>query len=881
MIPSRPGRGRNAVGWKIPLTPEDLARTFGGEVPDRLGGFGPLQSLLSNAILRIPEVAERFTGWQRVLGGGEVASLPGRPSAGRELERWGRCYGLRTATAADLETALFVVHTYLAWLLKLMIRKLQAPLPGRELSITEATRLARTGAPDRLLEWLSLPENGPEDGIAAAAGRLAGNAPEACFDWFRWSWHPPVAALFGELLAAVDALAAPGQAAGAPPDLFQPLHRQLIPRPIRHRLGEYYTPAWLARHLLDRIAPELYRGPGGPMAAAPGAESLPLRLAPDSGSGRSWIPWRFFDPACGSGVFLLELLNSFVRQAKAAGLSGPEAWARIRQQVAGQDRQPLAVLMSRVNCLAARIQLLPSAGAAGEIPIRRGDILRPDPAGVPVSPAGYDRIVGNPPWINWEHLPPGERRAMKPLWERYGLFPHRGLDAIMGQGKKDLSQLLTYALCDRYLADGGTLGFILTRSVLKSGSAGQGFRRFSLPGPGGGGVPLRVQRVDDFSQLNLFSGGAGQAVLVVLEKGRPTEYPVPYMVWRDKPGDPATQRPNGQAAFPADLERLAMAAEPADLADSSSPWLTAPPEALPALRKVFGPSAYRAHAGVYTGGANGVFWLEAAGPPREGRQWVRNLSTSGLVPVARIEAELESALLFPLLRGPDVRRWRAAPSALILMVQDPERRRGWPEDWLRQNCPLAWHYLKRFEPQLRGRAAFRRYFAGRESTRRPEGAPFYSMFDVGPYSFSPYKVVWPGFGARRMQAAVAGRADGRPVMPNQAMHPFIAVPSEEEAHYLCAVLNAAPVGAALLGHTQVGGKSFAQPGAIARLRLPRFNHDLSAHRALADLSRRAHAAAADSPADIPALERQIDALAAALWDLTPPEHVLLARLLQP
>ncbi|RXM21989.1 hypothetical protein EO238_26175, partial [Citrobacter sp. AAK_AS5] len=71
-------------------------------MPDRLGGFGPLQSLISDAIGQIPEVAARFTGWQRVLGGGEKAPLAGRPLQERDLARWGRCYGLRTATAADL-----------------------------------------------------------------------------------------------------------------------------------------------------------------------------------------------------------------------------------------------------------------------------------------------------------------------------------------------------------------------------------------------------------------------------------------------------------------------------------------------------------------------------------------------------------------------------------------------------------------------------------------------------------------------------------------------------------------------------------------------------------------------------------------------------------
>jgi hypothetical protein len=32
-----------------------------------------------------------------------------------------------------------------------------------------------------------------------------------------------------------------------------------------------------------------------------------------------------------------------------------------------------------------------------------------------------DYVVGNPPWVNWEHLPDEYRRSTMPLWEHYGL----------------------------------------------------------------------------------------------------------------------------------------------------------------------------------------------------------------------------------------------------------------------------------------------------------------------------------------------------------------------------------------------------------------------------------------------------------------------------
>jgi hypothetical protein len=99
----------------------------------------------------------------------------------------------------------------------------------------------------------------------------------------------------------------------------------------------------------------------------------------------------------------------------------------------------------------------------------------------PLTVGRFDYIVGNPPWVNWEHLPDGYRQAIKPIWERYGLFPHGGMDTILGKGKKDISMLMTFTVMDGLLKDGGKLGFVITQSLFKTSGAGQGFRRFRIP----------------------------------------------------------------------------------------------------------------------------------------------------------------------------------------------------------------------------------------------------------------------------------------------------------------------------------------------------------------------------------------------------------------
>ena len=66
-------------------------------------------------------------------------------------------------------------------------------------------------------------------------------------------------------------------------DLFKPLYQSLFPRPLRHQLGEYYTPDWLAGHVLDQVG---YTGQPG---------------------------CRLLDPACGSGTFLMMALRRWMR----------------------------------------------------------------------------------------------------------------------------------------------------------------------------------------------------------------------------------------------------------------------------------------------------------------------------------------------------------------------------------------------------------------------------------------------------------------------------------------------------------------------------------------------------------------------------------------
>lgn len=347
--------------------------------------------------------------------------------------------------------------------------------------------------------------------------------------------------------------------------------------------------------------------------------------------------------------------------------------------------------------------------------------------------------------------------------------------------------LMTYETMDSYLKPKGKLAFVITQSVFKTAGAGQGFRRFVL----GSGTPIRPLHVDDLSSFQPFEGATNRTAVVVLQKGLEVRYPVDYTLWQKTVTGKRIGYDSELSEVETQTRRVWMKAEPVKAADPTSPWLTARPKALSALRKVLGRSDYRAHEGVNTGGANGVFWLEVLGKRPDGLLIVRNLTEGAKRKVEQVTTVLEPDLVYPLLRGRDVKRWRATPSAYILMVQDPKTRRGIPEEVIQEKYPHTWAYLKRFEPILRQRAAFHRYFTRTSQGKVVETGPFYSMFNVGDYTFSPYKVVWREQ-ASSFTVAMIGPKDTKPVLPD---HKLMMVPlaSYEEAGYLLSILCSSPI----------------------------------------------------------------------------------------
>lgn len=130
-------------------------------------------------------------------------------------------------------------------------------------------------------------------------------------------------------------------------DVLKILYESVIPQSERERLGEYYTPDWLA----DRVVADSIDDP------------LTARVA---------------DPSCGSGTFLFHAVKRYLDAAENAGVSPGLAAMQVCDHVVGMDIHPVAVTLARVTYLLAigKNRLNHHDRAQLSVPVYLGDSMQ-------------------------------------------------------------------------------------------------------------------------------------------------------------------------------------------------------------------------------------------------------------------------------------------------------------------------------------------------------------------------------------------------------------------------------------------------------------------------------------------------------------------------
>jgi type I restriction-modification system DNA methylase subunit len=643
-------------------------------------------------------------------------------------------------------------------------------------------------------------------------------------------------------------------------DMFKTIYQALISAPVRHNLGEYYTPDWLAQFLLDRVrfTVDFFETAAGSHAEQP-------------------FHFRLLDPACGSGTFLVEALKR-LRMYAEKNCAVDLLAEHVFENIVGIDANPLAVLAAKTNYLLHAGDLLRYTRGC-TLPVYCADPLKYTTPSLFL----FDYVVGNPPWVLWDNLS-REFRKDKELWKEYGLFSLTASQARHGGGKKDLSMLFTYVCVDKYLKDSGIFGFFITQSVFKTKGAGEGFRKFTLHN-----TNLKVVEVHDFTDVNPFKAGNKTAALI-LKKGKKTVYPVRYVVWK-----PVSDQNRGadQKLYPVE-----MAAVPSDSANELSPWITVPLEAVAIVQKICGKARYSVHEGINSGGANGVYWVnildvlphpeKTCNAPRSIREIlgtgrephinelvVENVTQGMKKTVKKVRKRIEDFFVYPMIKSRNVKKWRIDGYGYTLQMQNPERRRGFDESWVAVNFPKTYAYLKEFEPVLLGRAAYKKYM-------NPRKAPFYSMYNIGVYTYAPYKVVWNRMGVR-ITACVVSTVDDevlgeKLVLPDNVLA-FIPTDTEDEAHYICSIMNSS-ITDMILRSIAGGTKSFGTPKIVEdTIRIPLYDRRNALHKTLSDLSKKAHESA-QKGGDVDEIEKEIDDVVSDVYGLSEKDLQTVRKTLQ-
>jgi hypothetical protein len=891
---------------RLPLTAEHLADKFGPKskiAPMAVSAFADALEHWGSARGRV-----FFNEWKRLFGivYGEQFST----QQAEEAQTLSNLYGVGKET--DFQELLFSVHTYFALLMKLIAAEL---ITLKESTFTTSFSYQ---LPHASKEGLQAQLTDIEDGGIYAKRGITNFLEGDFFRWYLDAFSPRLEEAIREIARGLSEFE-PATTTIDPEsarDLLKKLYQYLVPREVRHKLGEYYTPDWLAELVLNEVD---YKG-----------NTLK----------------RLLDPACGSGTFL----TLAIQRAKEYGQTHKEPPLETAQRIVaniwGFDLNPLAVIAARTNYLFALGDLVNELRHL-EIPVYLADsVLWPEKAGqmqlnfvggehvkiqtsvgqfhvpyiwvkdegflmrraaplvedmvkqnystyeaterfkkeglvfppheqvvqnfyneilelekqdkngiwarflknvfAPMIAGKFDFVVGNPPWIRWDYLSQEYRKATLQLWKDYGLFSLKGFETRLGGGKKDFSMLFAYAASDYYLKDGAKLGFLITQEVFKSKGAGEGFRRFRL---GESGKPLRVLKAHDLVTVQPFEGAANKTAAIILKKGKETVYPVPYIVWQRKKGVGKIETDKTLEEVSLLLQKRKLAAQPIGSKVSAWQTIAAGQESLTSIQ---GKNSYDAHSGAYIS-PYGVFWVNIDQVLSDGKLIIGNLVGKGKTKIQQVKETIESDLVYPALRGSDIERWQGSPEIYVLLTQDPSVREPYPEEIMKRNWPRTYGYLTRFKDILLSRAS-------KPLRQLAERTAFYAVFGVANYTVARYKVVWKRM-TNDLIAAVISQFKTpfgfKTIIPLETTA-LIATDNEDEAHYLCGIINSIPVREFIKSFSSAG-RGFGTPSVMNHVGIPKFESENELHQKLAHLSKTLHGLKAEDKLDeVAGLEKEVD-----------------------
>lgn len=824
----------------------------------------------------------------------------------------------------ELPAKLFVTHTFHSFLLKLIAAEIVA---AHGMASSHSLVHDLLAIKDDSDLFAAIRDN-IENGRFFTAVGLHGFVEEAIFSWYLDALQKTtVRNKFAEALRALLAKLAvyrfdSVKASQHSRDVLRDFYQDLVPAQLRKSLGEFYTPDWLVEFAVGKLG---Y-------------------------SNDDWLSARVLDPTCGSGTFLLELIERKRNAAKEKGWQDEKTVEMLIQTVWGFDLNPLAVQTSRVNFLIALADLLPSLkGKEIEVPVLLADAVY-SPARNPASdekvvkysigsnqanlnvvlPAdlaldrplldkvfqtmsdevatdgeypgvetalinstvltseqcdewrdslkktydqvlalhrkdwngiwfrivrnffwsatagSFDAVIGNPPWVRWSNLPEAYRERAKPTCESYAIFSDT---RFHGGNELDISAMITYTASDKWLKENGKLVFLITQPVFQSPSS-QGFRRFHL-NESYDLVPLHI---DDLKDLSPFPGVANKTAIAMFAKRKRNkiQYPVNYTVWLGRLKNTSNRASDGrrqtrlktindrltlQDALKL-VERDEMEATPVSNAMEGAPWAIMKPGYFNACKSLYGSSSWVNGRKGITTDLNGVYFVDIVESyPKQTLVKVRTRPDEGRTNIGGPKTFIvEADSLYPLAKGAgDLQPCYFAPRTDIYTFVpnkgiDKAALQSASANYNHNVNAKTFNFFRAFKPALEIRSTYQ---------GRMKGAPFFAIYNVGDYSFAPYKVVWAEMTGDFCAAVVTKkRVPGvgfRPYVPDHKLY-FADFSDASSAYFLCGLLHSEIVKTMIESHlvdTSMGN-------IFKHVSLPEFDPKAAAHIELARETKAAH-----------------------------------------
>jgi len=817
-----------------------------------------------------------------------------------------------------IDYLIFSIHTYFALIIKFLSIEVLTYLSNKK---NDGLNTLTVDNQKKLKEQLMDMESGGFYKKLGVSNFLEGDF----FGWYIYLWDDEIFDKLKDLIEEFrkyDYSSINLEPASAK-DLLKNVYHNLFPRELRHNLGEYYTPDWLAEFLINE-------------------------MNIDYTSDKSML-----DPTCGSGTFIVLLIRNYIAQNKNI-INDSEMLNNILSYIKGYDLNPLAVISARANYIIALGDLFNKRQAEVEIPIYLCDSMLtileqkhldrdcyivstkannfPIPVSLidagamnkildilgesvslkytsdnfiarikkekiiptnllkkeetllkelfdimyaleekgldgiwanviknsfaPIFQKKVDYIIGNPPWIVWQSLPEEYRASIQRYWHEYKVFEHKGLKARLGSSHDDLAVLMTYVIMDNFLKDKGKLGFVINQNIFQSSGGGQGFRKLMIKDT----TPIKIEKVNDFVMVQPFKdlGADNKTAIFTAIKNEETSFPVDYVVWDKKTKGKIYADVSLESVLNDKIDKEVLKAKP--IKEYNSSWIVGTKKELIIFWKMLTDKKpnYKARKGVDTS-ANAIYWVKIKENIPANKALVVNSPENSRKEIKHIEnVVIEKDLLYPLLRGSGIRRWVAESEYDVIVPYTSDGKVMQVED-LKVNYPKTYDYFYKkdhgFIDILVNRGIYKKHY---ESLKTSKEAPEYVLYDIGSYTFSPYKVVWKAL-ASGMIATTISSIDNRLVIPD---HNVVMIPiyDEDEAYYLSGVLNAKIVSRFVNAYISW----FFSTHILEHMYIPKYDQNNPTHRSIVDLSKKAHIYAKQDIDKLDSIQTELDEVVESL-----------------